>query len=114
MNQHQTNKTAPRPKKRYILLRLWKYLYQHKWMIFTALFLTISSNLLALIGPMLSGLAIDAIEPGERKRRFSHSILLLRLDDRILRRVFPSFLHPFRLDDPFKPEGHLSDEKRRL
>ncbi len=65
MNQHQTNKTAPRPKKRYILLRLWKYLYQHKWMIFTALFLTISSNLLALIGPMLSGLAIDAIEPGK-------------------------------------------------
>lgn len=65
MSQQKIDKQVPRPKKRYILLRLWGYLYRHKWMVFTALFLTISSNLLALIGPMLSGLAIDAIEPGK-------------------------------------------------
>ena len=54
----------PKPKvqnKKKVLLRLWKYLYQHKWMLLLALFLTVSSNLLALLGPMLSGLAIDAI-----------------------------------------------------
>ena len=54
----------PKPKvqdKKKVLLRLWKYLYQHKWMLLFALALTLSSNLLALLGPMLSGLAIDAI-----------------------------------------------------
>lgn len=44
-----------------VLLRLWSYLYCYKWMVFTALLLTISSNLLALVGPTLSGRAIDAI-----------------------------------------------------
>lgn len=44
-----------------VLLRLWSYLYRHKWMVFAALLLTISSNLLALVGPTLSGHAIDAI-----------------------------------------------------
>lgn len=54
----------PKPKvqnKKKVLLRLWKYLYRHKWMLLLALFLTVTSNLLALLGPMLSGLAIDAI-----------------------------------------------------
>ena len=44
-----------------VLLRLWSYLYRYKWMVFAALLLTISSNLLALVGPTLSGRAIDAI-----------------------------------------------------
>lgn len=43
------------------LLRLWGYLSRHKWIVFIALLLTVSSNLLALVGPMLSGYAIDAI-----------------------------------------------------
>ena len=49
------------------LLRLWKYLCRHKWMVALALFLTVLSNLLALLGPTLSGLAIDAIgtRPGQ-------------------------------------------------
>lgn len=54
----------PKPKvqnKKKVLLRLWKYLYRHKWMLLFAFLLTVSSNLLALLGPMLSGLAIDAI-----------------------------------------------------
>lgn len=53
-----------RPKKKYILLRLWKYLYQFKFLLLIAAILTVASNLLALVGPMLSGYAIDAIEPG--------------------------------------------------
>ncbi len=59
---------APKPQNRKkVLLRLWTYLFQHKWMILAALLLTFTSNLLALLGPMLSGLAIDYIgtAPGE-------------------------------------------------
>ncbi len=44
-----------------VLLRLWGYLYRYKWMVCAALLLTVSSNLLALVGPTLSGRAIDAI-----------------------------------------------------
>ena len=44
-----------------VLLRLGRYLYQYKWMVLMAILLTIGSNLLALIGPTLSGSAIDAI-----------------------------------------------------
>ena len=51
--------------KRYVFSRLWKYIYQHKWLMFLGLVLTIGSNLLGLIGPMLSGYAIDAVEPGK-------------------------------------------------
>ena len=52
--------------RRYVLIRLWSYLYQYKWLLFLALFLTLSSNLLGLVGPMLSGYAIDAIHgPGD-------------------------------------------------
>ena len=37
---------------------------QYKYRVLFALGLTVASNLLALMGPMLSGYAIDAIEPG--------------------------------------------------
>ncbi len=51
-----------KPKDRkYVLLRLWKYLYHYKWLLVLALVLTIVSNLFGLVGPMLSGYAIDAI-----------------------------------------------------
>ena len=55
----------PKDRKK-VLLRLWTYIYAHKWMALAALLLTVSSNFLALLGPMLSGKAIDAIgmEPG--------------------------------------------------
>ena len=44
-----------------ILKRLWKYLYHFKWFLFLALFMTLTSNILALTGPRLSGMAVDAI-----------------------------------------------------
>lgn len=50
----------PKDRKK-VLLRLWTYIYAHKWMALGAVLLTVSSNLLALLGPMLSGRAIDAI-----------------------------------------------------
>ena len=59
--------TMEKPKDRKkVLLRLWTYIWRHKWMALAGLLLTITSNLLALLGPMLSGAAIDAIgiEPG--------------------------------------------------
>jgi ATP-binding cassette subfamily B protein len=50
---------------RYVLKRLWYYVYHYKWLLFLAILLAITSNLLALVGPMLSGYAIDAIQPGK-------------------------------------------------
>ena len=46
------------------ILRLAIYMMQYKGLLILALVLTIGSNLLSLVGPMLSGYAIDAIEPG--------------------------------------------------
>lgn len=57
----------PTAKTTHILRRLWRYLYEYKWLLLLALLLSISSNLLALVGPKLSGFAIDAIEPGKGK-----------------------------------------------
>ncbi len=44
---------------------LWRYLCHYRAMLFVAIILTITGNLLALVGPKLSGRAIDAIEPGK-------------------------------------------------
>lgn len=47
------------------ILRLAVYMMKYKYLLLVALVLTIGSNLLSLVGPMLSGYAIDAIELGE-------------------------------------------------
>lgn len=52
------------------ILRLLVYMLQYKYLLLLALVLTIGSNLLSLVGPMLSGYAIDAIEPGAGKVMF--------------------------------------------
>ena len=66
---------------RKILLRLWRYVSRYHWMLILAITLTTISNLLALVGPMLSGYAIDAIEPGEGlvnfKRVFFYCALMV-------------------------------------
>lgn len=54
-----------------VLKRLGGYLYDDKWHILLAILLTVVSNLLSLIGPMLSGYAVDAIEPGKGAVIFS-------------------------------------------
>ncbi|MBR2011448.1 MAG: ABC transporter ATP-binding protein [Clostridia bacterium] len=54
-----------------VLRRMGKYLFRYPKTVIFALFLMLSSNLLALAGPMLSGKAIDAIEPGRGAVDFS-------------------------------------------
>lgn len=53
------------------LKKLWGYLYKFKWTLLLAATLMIMSNLLALLGPLLSGYAINAIELGPGKVDFS-------------------------------------------
>jgi len=64
-------KTAKPKDMKYVLKRLWKYLYVFKFRIAVALLLTILGNVLALVGPKLSGYAVDAIQPGKGKVDFS-------------------------------------------
>ena len=67
----QTAKEGKKPRfKKTVLLRLWGYLFRHKWMVLGALLLTFSSNLFALIGPYLSGKAVDAIGLGTGRVQF--------------------------------------------
>ncbi len=58
------NQVSTDPKKLRVLLRLWKYLFRYKWLLLLAVCITLFSNLFNLIGPKLSGKAIDAIEFG--------------------------------------------------
>ena len=57
--------------RKHTLLRMGEYLWQEKWLILLALLLTLGSNGLALLGPYLSGAAIDAIEIGPGKVDFT-------------------------------------------
>lgn len=94
---------------KYVIRRLWGYVYRFKWMLALAMILTIASNLFALIGPLLSGYAIDAIWPGKGLVVFRTvfryaglmivfylisavlsyllSVLMIRLTQRIVRRM---------------------------
>lgn len=69
MIPNDPNQHKPRDRKK-VILRLGKYLLQHKWMGLAAVSLTITGNLLALLGPMLSGYAIDAIGVGPGQTNF--------------------------------------------
>jgi len=65
MGKRKISDKTDKPKDtKYVLNRLWYYVFQYKWLLALAIILTIASNMLALLGPMLSGYAIDAIEPG--------------------------------------------------
>jgi ATP-binding cassette subfamily B protein len=55
--------------KRYVLKRLWDYLYFYKGKLALAIFLTIISNVLSLIGPYLTGRTISAMENGVKFRQ---------------------------------------------
>ncbi|MBR3998214.1 MAG: ABC transporter ATP-binding protein, partial [Clostridia bacterium] len=63
-------------KKLKVLLRLGKYMTHFKWDYLTALLLSVLSNLLSLIGPKLSGDAIDAIGIGKGEADFDRIVLL--------------------------------------
>lgn len=68
----EKQKKYEKPKNRKgTILRLGRYMMQYQYWVLLALGLTVASNLLALMGPMLSGYAIDAIEPGIGKVDFA-------------------------------------------
>jgi ATP-binding cassette subfamily B protein len=52
------------------VVRLWRYLANYRALIVAVILLTVLSNCLALLGPMLSGRAIDAIGPSAGKVDF--------------------------------------------
>lgn len=64
-------KIFPLPRTK-ILMRIWGYLFHYKWHLFLALLLTFASNAFMLLGPFLSGYAIDAIAPGQGKVNFEN------------------------------------------
>lgn len=68
---HSAAFERPNAKSSVILRRLWGYLSGYKWLLAAAAVLSLSSNLLALVGPKLSGYAIDAIRPGPGRVDFA-------------------------------------------
>lgn len=61
------SKSFERPKQGagVILKRLWHYLAGCRWLLALAIVISIASNLLALVGPKLSGYAVDALRLGQ-------------------------------------------------
>lgn len=51
--------------------RLARYLLHYKWLMLLALVMSIGSNMLVLVGPKLSGMAIDCIKVGEGRVDFN-------------------------------------------
>ena len=67
----QTEKhEKPKMKKTAVLSRLLPYLMRYKFLMLGAILLTVGGNLLALAGPYISGLAVDAMELGRGKVNF--------------------------------------------
>lgn len=56
--------------KKHTIRKLGQYLLRYRLLLCIALVATVGSNLLALVGPLLSGYAIDAIEPGRGQVAF--------------------------------------------
>jgi len=69
--RYANNPELTTARKKYLLVRLCGYLLRFKWLLLCAGVLTVASNLFSLIGPQLSGYAIDAIEFGEGKVDFA-------------------------------------------
>jgi ATP-binding cassette subfamily B protein len=67
--------------RRRVLLRVFGYIFEHRWLMIIAFAVMLVSNLIALSAPYYSGLVIDAIEPGEGKVDFDsvtrYCVLLL-------------------------------------
>ncbi|MBQ8292814.1 MAG: ABC transporter ATP-binding protein [Bacilli bacterium] len=64
--KNNSSRTFTKPKNtKYALKRIGNYLYKFKWWLLLAFVLTILSNAFSLLGPLLSGYAIGAIELGE-------------------------------------------------
>ena len=74
------SKSFEKPKdKKKTLQSIFKYLLLYKWRLAVAFILTLGSNMFALVGPLLSGYAIDAIEPGLGKVDFQRVFYYIAL-----------------------------------
>ena len=58
--------------KKYTFRRLWNYLFKFRILLLIALILTFISNLLALLGPKLTGLIMDEIDKGKSNIDFGN------------------------------------------
>ncbi len=78
-----------------VLVRLWKYLARFKGTLAVACVMTILSNLLALVGPRLSGAAVDAMAGGVGKVVFTKVFVYcgLMLAFYLVSAVFSYFLN---------------------
>ncbi len=72
MSNEKTNKRS-------VLLRLGGYLWRFKWFLLLAILLAVISNLLSLIGPELSGRAIDAADATTNGKGFVDFETIFRL-----------------------------------
>jgi ATP-binding cassette subfamily B protein len=70
LNNSRPDEVIDKKTKARVLIRIGGYMMRHKFLVLVAFILMLSSNLLALIGPKLSGKAIDAIEFGQGAVRF--------------------------------------------
>ena len=61
-NRRLSNKPVDKKK---TLLRLWRYLGRSRYLLLAAIFLSVAGSALALYGPKLSGIALDAVDLGE-------------------------------------------------
>ncbi len=52
-------------KRKHTILRIGTYLMKYRVLVLLAFAMTVASNVFSLMGPMLSGYAVDAIEPGK-------------------------------------------------
>ncbi len=81
LNSTVQDQKQSRADKRRVLLRMGKYLFRYPFTVALAFLLMLSSNLLALVGPKLSGEALDLIEAGagnvDLNRVFVYVLILL-------------------------------------
>ena len=88
-------RTAERPKNLVATLaRVGKYMLNYKWLLALALAMTIAANFLALLGPRLSGYAIDAIVgPGQVDFPVVYRYAIWMLGFFLLSSIFTYFLN---------------------
>jgi len=78
-----------------LLLRMWRYLGRNRLLLLLAVFFSITGSVLALYGPKLSGVALDAIDLGRGKVDFDtvFRCAVLMAICYVLSAIFSYFLH---------------------
>lgn len=71
INNKDGHSSPTKKSKKHTLKRVMSYLLEYKFLMIVAVILSIGSNLFALVGPMLSGYAIDSISLGKGVVDFS-------------------------------------------